>query len=230
MLQSWISDATNRNAASFLLLLLAIDLAFVFLYFVIYLSDIVNNPLFSLEQDRGYPEIYQYMKAFSIVILLGLVLSKTRAIGYGVWSLLFLYLLLDDALGIHESFGNIVAVNLAFAPGIGLRARDFGELAVSAIAATLFLIPLALFYVRGSGAFKKATEHLLLLLVSLAFFGIFVDMLHVAIRLGWKVTFLLGAVEDGGEMVVMSIMAAYVFLLYGRDGNIGSLLQPANIR
>lgn len=223
MLKSWISDPDARNATTFLVLLLAIDLAFIFLYFVIYLTDLMNNPLFSLEKDRGYPEIYQYIKAFWIVILLVLVLSKTRLIGYAAWSLLFLYLLLDDALGIHESFGHYIAVEMAFSPAIGLRARDFGELAVSAIAATLFLIPLALFYVRGSGAFRTASEHLLLLLVALAFFGVIVDMLHVAVQLGWKVQFLLGVVEDGGEMIVMSIMAAYVFLLHGRDGNVGGL-------
>ncbi len=230
MLQPWLQDTNTRGATIFLLVMLAIDLAFVFLYFLVFLTDMTNNPLFSLETDRGYPEIYQYIKAFSIVVLLGSVLLRTRVIGYSAWCLLFLYLLLDDALGIHESVGNYIAVNMAFAPAIGLRARDFGELAVSAIAATLFLIPLALFYVRGPGAFKRASEHLLLLLVALAFFGVLVDLLHVAVKLGWKVTFLLGVVEDGGEMVVMSIMAAYVFLLYGRDGNIGAMPQPAKIR
>ena len=199
-------------------MLLVIDLAFIFLHFLL-LTDAFENTLFSLERDRGYPEFYQYLKIFSIVILLHFLFAKTKLIGYSVWSLLFLYLLLDDAFSIHETLGGFIATNLALAPAAGLRAQDFGELAVSGIAATVFLIPLALFYTRGLGAFKEVTKQLLWLLVALAFFGIFVDMLHVAIDMGWKVRFLLGVVEDGGEMLVVSLMAWYVFLIYFRDGH-----------
>ena len=226
LINSWRNVSSSTSATSFLLLLLAVDLAFVFLHFL-QLSDAMNNELFSLERDRGFPELFQYIKIFLIVILLLSVRTKTRVVGYGLWSLLFLYLLLDDALSIHESFGGYIATTMAFAPAIGLRAQDFGELAVSVIAAALILSPLAVFYLRGSDAFKEATKHLLMLLMALAFFGIFVDMLHVAIDAGWKIRFLLGVVEDGGEMIVVSIMAWYVFLLNGCHGNISSALRQA---
>ncbi len=226
LIYSWRSDSRTTGATTFLLLLLAVDLAFVFLHFLL-LEGVIDNTLFSLERDRGYPEFYQYIKTLSIAILLLSVLTKTKVIGYGVWSLLFVYLLLDDALSMHESYGRYVATTMALAPAIGLRAQDFGELAVSVIAAALFLSPLAWLYMRESHAFKEVSKHLLLLLVGLAFFGIFVDMLHVAIKMGWKVRFLLGVVEDGGEMVMISIMAWYVFLLNSRGGNIGSSLRPA---
>ncbi len=228
MIDSWRNDPRTTGVTTVLLFLLAVDLAFVFLHFLP-LFDVLDNSMFSLERDRGYPEIYQYIKTLSIVILLLSVFTRTKVIGYSVWSLLFLYLLFDDALSVHESLGGYIATNMAFAPAIGLRAQDFGELAVSAIAAALFLAPLALFYVRGSGVFREVSTYLFLLLVALAFFGIFVDMLHVAVKMGWKVRFLLGAVEDGGEMVVMSITAWYVFLLNSRNGNIGSSLQPARL-
>ncbi len=187
----------------------------------------MNNELFSLERDRGFPELFQYVKISLIVILLLLVLKKSKEIGYGVWALLFVYLLFDDALGIHESLGGYIATNLAFAPAIGLRAKDFGELAVSVIAATVFLSSFAMFYLRGSDAFKEVSKHLLMLLMALAFFGVFVDMLHVAIKMGWKIRFLLGVVEDGGEMIVVTIIAWYVFLLNSCDGNIRSILRQA---
>lgn len=224
LIRSWNSDPNNKPVTAFLLLLLAIDFLFFFLHFLP-LFGVLNDPLFSLEEDGGYPERYQYAKTFSIVVLLIMVSAKAKVIGYGAWAVLFLYLLLDDALSIHESFGLHVATNLDFSPAFGLRARDFGELVVTAIAATLLLTPLAAFYWRGSNAFKIVSKCLFLLLVALAFFGIFVDMLHVAIQQGWKVSFLLGALEDGGEMVVISVMVAYVFLLYRRNGSIGSLHQ-----
>ncbi len=202
----------------FLLSLLAVDLVFGCLHFML-LTDFFDSRSFSLESDRGYPESYQYMKIFLTVVLLLMVFRKTRMPEYAVWSLLFSYLLVDDSFSIHEVFGGHIAAALGYAPALGLRAKDFGELTVSAVVATLFLLPLAFFYLRGSGAARSASRHLLVLLLVLAFFGIFVDMLHVAIQMGWKVTFVLGAVEDGGEMVAMSIIAWYVFLLHERDGD-----------
>ncbi|MEQ8205519.1 MAG: hypothetical protein RIA65_05030 [Woeseia sp.] len=224
LISSWKSDPGNTPVTAFLLLLVAIDFVFFFLHFLP-LFGVLNNPLFSLEEDGGYPERYQYLKTLSIVVLLLLVSAKVKVVGYSVWAVLFLYLLLDDALSIHESLGLHVATRLEFSPAFGLRARDFGELVVTATAATLLLAPLAVFYLRGSNAFRAVSKCLFVLLVALAFFGIFVDMLHVAIQQGWKVSFLLGALEDGGEMLVMSVMAAYVFLLYHRNGNIGRLLR-----
>jgi hypothetical protein len=179
--------------------------------------------LFSLEKDRGYPEFFQYAKVFLIVATLMLVSARTKVVGYGVWALFFLYLLLDDFLQIHEIVGEHLALVLGFAPAIGLRAQDFGELAVSVIAAAVFLSALALIYLGESGGFRKASRHFLWLLAILAFFGIFVDMFHVAVDMGWKITWLLGVIEDGGEMVAISLMASYVYLLHNCGGDIRSL-------
>ena len=221
LFHQWKEYFKDTSASTFLLLLLVADCAFIFLNFLLW-TPLLNNPLFSLEKDGGYPEIYQYIKEFWIVGLLLSILIKTRAVGYSVWVLLFIYLLLDDALQIHETFGAYIATRLELTPFLGLRAKDFGELAISAMAAALFLTPLIFFYVRGSGTFKQVTRHLLLLLFALAIFGIFFDMLHVAVNMGKKVYFLLAVVEDGGEMVVMSFIAWYAFLLSLRDGNMGS--------
>ncbi|ANO50488.1 hypothetical protein [Woeseia oceani] len=225
LIESWRSNPSNSPITAFLLLLLGIDFVFFFLHFLP-LFGVLNDPLFSLEEDGGYPERYQYAKIFSIIVLLIMVSAKAKVIGYGAWAVLFLYLLLDDALSIHELLGHQVATSMDFLPAFGLRARDFGELVVTGIAATLLLAPLAVFYLCGTSSFRTVSRYLFLLLVALAFFGIFVDMLHVAIQQGWKVSFLLGALEDGGEMIVMSMMAAYVFLLYWRNRNAGSLSQP----
>lgn len=222
-IHSW-RRISSTGATAFLLLLLAADIAFTLLHFL-RLEGFVDSELFSLETDRGYSEVYQYLKVLSIVALLFFVLTRTRVAGYGVWFLLFLYLLLDDALSIHEEFGGYLAANLGFVPALGLRAQDFGELAVSTGVFIVFLTMLSLFYVRGSETFQEVSRHLLVMLVALAFFGIFVDMLHVAVDLGWKISFLLGVVEDGGELLVMSIMAWYVFLLYHRDAHAGSPLR-----
>jgi hypothetical protein len=215
----------ETGASSFLLLLLVADLAFIFLHFLL-LMTILNDPLYGLERDRGYPEFYQYVKEFWIIVLLLSICVRTGAVGYIAWVMLFGYLLCDDALQVHERFGRYIATRLYFVPLLGLRARDFGELAVSAMSGALLLTLLAWFYVRGSDTFKQSTKHLLLLLLTVAFFGIFVDMLHVALKvMGRKVNLLLGVVEDGGEMIAMSFVVWYVFLLNAREGDLDFSLR-----
>ena len=220
-----IGSGVSR-ATSVLLCLLVVDLAFVFLHFLS-LTDLINDTLFSLERDRAYPERFQYVKILSIVILMLLVRKRADMIGFSGWSLLFLYLLIDDAFRLHETLGGYVATGLALSPAIGLRAKDFGELIVSMSAGIFFLGLIAVSYLRGSGAFRQASNHLFLLVLALAFFGVFVDMLHVAIDMGWKVSFVLGAVEDGGEMIIMTIIAWYALLISGRAGSLRGSLQPA---
>lgn len=215
----------ETSASSFLLLLLVADFAFIFLHFLLQMTPILNNPLYSLERDRGYPEFYQYVKELWIIVLLLSICVRTRAVGYIAWVMLFGYLLCDDALQVHEKSGNYIAARLYFVPLLGLRAQDFGELAVSAMSGALLLTLLAWFYVRGSGTFKRSTKHLLLLLLTVAFFGIFVDMLHAALKMGRKVDLLLGVVEDGGEMIAMSFVVWYVFLLNVREGDLGFSLR-----
>ena len=219
MIGSWKTPFRSTRATTLLLCLLAIDLLFGLLHFLL-LTDLLSSASFSLESDRGYPESYQYMKILLAVGLLAAVFRQTRVPAFASWALLFLYLLIDDAFSIHETVGAHAAAAFGYLPALGLRAQDFGELTVSATSAALLLLPLAYFYSRGAAPDRAASRHLLLLLASLAFFGIFVDMLHVAIDAGWKVRFLLGAIEDGGEMVTMSVMAWYAFLLHENDGNI----------
>jgi len=214
----------QTGASSFLLLLLVADFAFIFLHFLL-LMTIVNDPLYSLERDRGYPEFYQYVKELWIIVLLLSICVRTGAVGYIAWVMLFGYLLCDDALEVHETLGEYIATRLYFVPLLRLRARDFGELAVSAMSGALLLTLLAWAYVRGSDTFKQSTKHLLLLLLALAFFGIFVDMLHVALRMGRQVRLLFGVVEDGGEMIAMSFIVWYVFLLNAREGDLDFSLR-----
>ena len=215
----------ETSASSFLLLLLVADFAFISLHFLLAMTPTLNSPLYSLGTDRGYAEFYQYVKELWIIVLLLSICVKTRAVGYIAWAILFGYSLGDDALQVHEKFGSYIATRLSFVPLLGLRAQDFGELAVSAMSGALLLTLLAWFYVRGSDAFKQSTKHLLLLLLLVAFFGIFVDMLHTALKMGRTVNFLLGVVEDGGEMIAMSFVAWYVFLLNVREGNLGFSLR-----
>ncbi|MDJ0703373.1 MAG: hypothetical protein QNJ46_08840 [Leptolyngbyaceae cyanobacterium MO_188.B28] len=219
----------ENTASFFLILLFSADLIFIFLHLLHVFSSILKNNLFSISIDFGYPEVYQYIKEFWMIILMFFIFFKSRQIGYFIWSILFVYLLCDDALQIHEKVGSIIASNLDFNPLFGLRAVDYGEIAVTAIAGAFFLSFIGLNYLQGSSTFKRVTQDLFLLLLMLAFFGIFTDMLHVAVLPGKKINSIIGVIEDGGEMIVISLMTWYIFLLAIRKGcldySLGNLLS-----
>jgi len=219
-----IRNINEHSALLFLILLLCADLAFIALHSINTLTPFLNNSLYSLERERSYPEMYQYLKWLWIIILLVYVSILRRSFSYIAWGLVFTYFLCDDALSIHERVGRHVAGSLTLTPPLGLRLQDLGELAVSAAAGMILLSLVIWACLHGSQAFKKMSQDMMLLVLALVFFGVVVDMAHISIELGRKVNFILGVIEDGGEMLVASLILWYVFLLSVRDENATSYL------
>ncbi|HHL19449.1 MAG TPA: hypothetical protein ENJ33_06915 [Thiothrix sp.] len=203
---------TDTKTSTLLLLLLVTDCIFVILHFVA-LTPWFDNPLLGINQDQGYAEIYMYIKELWIIILLILILIKTKTIGYSAWILLFLYILLDDSLEIHETLGGYIATQLEFQPLLGLRSQDFGELSVSVLSGSILLGLLLIFYISSSNAYKHVSKNIFLLFLVLIFFGVFIDMLDQIIKLGWEVAYIFAAIEDGGELIVMSLLLHYIYLV-----------------
>jgi hypothetical protein len=200
-----------------LLLLIAADMAFVIAHLVHRHSPLLASNLYSLGQDGGYAEMFQYLKTYWIVIMLGALWSRTRERVYLAWMLLYAYLLCDDALQIHERGGGIIARSWSYQDALGLRAQDFGELTVSAVAGLALLALIAMLYSRGTREARNVSKDLALLLAILVFFGIFVDMLHIMAP-GRYLKDALAVIEDGGELFAVSAACWYVFrLLEGRD-------------
>ena len=208
-----IKTLNERSASIFLFLLLSGDFIFIVLHFLDFFVLKSSHHLYSIEQDRGYSEIYQYLKFCWIVALLLLIAWKSKEWRYLTWGAVFMYFLADDSLQIHEQVGLLIGPNFSFFPTFGLRLQDLGELAVSATAATLLLLPLLFAYRGGPQVFRKTSQDIVLLILPLVFFGVVVDMAHIAIKGGPKVSFILGVIEDGGEMLSVSLLAWYFFLL-----------------
>jgi hypothetical protein len=220
-----IETLNERNASVFLILLLCGDLVFIVMHCINALTPILGNPLLNIEEDKGYPEVYQYLKFFSIIVLLIYISLKNKAIHYVAWALVFTYFLFDDSLQIHERIGSRIAANFNFIPPLGLRLQDFGELVVMATVGIPLLAICVWAYKRsGSQMFRKVSQDITLLVLVLVFFGVLVDMAHIAVNLGWKVTFILGVIEDGGEMLSVSLVLWYAFLTK-RGDNAGCYLS-----
>ena len=212
-LKESIKPLNQRSASLFLTLLICGDLVFVVLHFMNVLIHSLKNNLLSLEVDKGYPEMYQYLKFLWIIIVIIFIALKDASLHYVSWVLIFAYFLLDDSLQVHENVGYYISENLSFAPILGLRLQDFGELAVSCAAGIILLLPLIFAYVKGSNRFRKISQDLTFLIFVLLFFGVVVDMAHIAIQLGDRVHFAIGAIEDGGEMLSVSLILWYIFLI-----------------
>lgn len=196
-----------------LVLLLIGDILFLILHLVHTYTALLPDFLFSILVDRGYAEFYQYMKELWILILFLILGINRRNILFLILSLLFLYFLIDDSLELHERIGAFLAVNLNFQPMFGLRDVDFGELAVFLFFGLQFLLLIGAAYIHSDAFSRVVLKNLLLMLAFLAFFGVIIDMVQITVL--HPVAYnILGMVDDGGELIVMSLITAYVFHLH----------------
>lgn len=207
----------DRRASLLLVFLVAVDLVFIALHVTYYLTPLLDVR-FDLGLERGYPEIFGYLKFLAIAGLFEAVRRFTGSSSYFAWTLVFLVLLLDDAAGMHEALGGLIAGHLDFHPPFDLRLKDFGELAAAAAIGSVLLIVAARAYRRGSRTFRKVSHDMLLLMAILVFCGVFVDMAHTAFEDRSLAAGAVGILEDGGELVSSSLMLWYVALLAIRRG------------
>jgi len=203
----------------FLQLLLIADLFFMVMH-VFHLTPfmkaalpILSENAFSVSTDLGIGEGFQYVQELWIILALVTVAVQKRNWAYSGWVVLFVFLLLDDMLRIHESLGelstNILARLITIPDSFAnLRLQDLGELAVAGALGLIFLSTISIPYFRGDQDTKKVFNALFLFLGIFVFFGVgldFIDRLFNAriIREPLKL------IEDGGEMLVMSFIVWY---------------------
>lgn len=156
-------------AVLLLVLLLCTDLVFITVHILYSLTTFFDNPLLSLDRELGYPELFQYIKWFWVIILLLYMTVSTRSLRYAAWVLLFAFLLADDVFMLHEVWGSRLARLFTESFLTGLRKQDIGELLVSALVTLALLIPVWLSYRKGSSYFRRISRDLFLLLVVVFF-------------------------------------------------------------
>ena len=204
-----------------LIVLVSIDLVFS-LWFagtrLLYNMEI-NQSLYELkflriDADGGWPEWYSYAKTLVLILLLGRMALSTRQLIYFALVLVFGIVLLDDSLEIHEDLGKQLVGLLDLRPMLGVRARDVGEVITWAVMGA-FALP----FVIVGFAFSKRTDvanglALLLPFGALLFFAIFVDQLfHIWRDLFFGADIILATLEDGGEMLAISLECALAAVL-----------------
>jgi hypothetical protein len=222
-------DAVGVASLVCLLVLVCADMAFIAAHLLSVAvnlfsrGDPIAGSAYNLGAEGGYSEVFQYLKVWGIGFVLCVLWSRTRDKVYGAWLLLFAYVICDDALQIHERGGKLIAAYFGYEPAFGLQPKDFGELTVWGAFGVAFLTAITAAYLKSSFAARKASLGIGQLFCLLAFFGAVMDMAHSAVpaRL-LKAAF--GVLEDGGEMLVMSLICWYVVKVLERGGKAPDLL------
>ena len=198
------------NFAIFLFLLLSADFIFMVMHFYYKLTHDMQCSLFCLTTDRSYAEFYQYLKYSWIMILLGYVILSTKKPHHLSWILLFAFFLFNDAFQLHQIFGAAFSRRFAFDPPLDLGRGDIGAF-VYFILCGLALMGLVFWtYLRGDKNYRKHAIDIGIFVFIVFFFGAVVDIIHVAFSLhGVGLSFL----EEAGEMVIMSMVLWYVYML-----------------
>lgn len=200
-----LSDSKYR----LLIMLVSVDLVLLVLY-AMYGFKLVSDPKFGLIEDWSYGEVYQYIKEIWIILLIGFTAWSRQSFRYAVWIPVFLFLLLDDSCQLHERAGQFLAESFQLPTFGAFRAQDSGELLYAAGAGLVVLLGVALSFRHVTADYRKWATKLIYLLLGLVFFGVVVDMLQFESY--WIVEKGIGAVEDGGEQLVMSCIVWFVYL------------------
>jgi hypothetical protein len=208
--------ATTRTL---LTMLIAADLAFIVLHVIYVETALLRGRPFSLEADNGVPEAYQYVKQFWVALCMVGLFRRTREVSYIGVGVIFTFLLLDDAFQMHEHFGKWLAAQYSLPVAFGLRPDDIGELLFAGGVGAVTVSLIGLGYWRGGPDARIVTRDISILILLLAGLGVGVDVIHVIsyYKAPLLAQFLL-ILEDGGEMLVVSATAGYVFNVLIHEG------------
>lgn len=215
----WPEQTKYASTIAFLTMLLCGDAIFILVHIIHTWTPWLNSANFSLETDRGLAEAYQYLKLLWILICLVMAFLQTHIRVFAGWVFLFAFLLVDDVTQFHERIGFKIG-DWFDIPGVaGLRPMDFGELAFAACIGCLALVVVVFAFRRGSASGRHVSRDIFCLIGVLAFFGVVVDAVHVVADFNAPgISRLLALIEDGGEMVAVSMIGGYIFDIVNNGG------------
>lgn len=170
---------------------------------------------FSLTRDHSFPEIFMYFCEATCSASCMIRYRRTSENVFLFMSLLFGFIVLDDALSYHEGFGGLIVSRLGgYAPI--LQSQETGELIAWSIAGLLLMPPLLWCLWR-----MKPGELGIYLVFGavfggLVFFAVGMDLVHSLVetlldghgRMTKAALRVVGWLEDGGELIMVTIAAA----------------------
>jgi hypothetical protein len=99
-----LARALDRQLVIGLSILIALDVSFIALYLLDQIYGLATDPRWEVGSEHSYAEMFSYLKLASVVALLIATFRHSKEQSYLVWAGLFAYVLLDDALLLHQRF------------------------------------------------------------------------------------------------------------------------------
>jgi hypothetical protein len=220
-LRAWLT-ADRRTVAVLSILMLGnalFALLHAFRFLLLYLGHepggLLTHDRLSLGFEWGYAEIFNYLQTLALVGFLAAIASRTHQALYLSWAAVFLLVAIDEALAIHQQFGSLMAAVMPLPPSFGLRPASLSETAAW-LGGAMGLVALVAFGVRRAApAHREIGWYFAWLFGLLVVFGVGVDLLHSLLRgTFFGISLVLEVVEEGGEMVSISLACALAFAVW----------------
>jgi hypothetical protein len=214
------SDEKQKHDAYVLLLVLLFsDVALIVLHAfngsAMGINGHAPRELFRIDAQYGLGSLLMFVKWAIIIVLLSEIKYLRRDRAFDFWKYLFFYVLLDDIFELTTHGGRWMATLFSFDEFMGLTPADYGKFAFAIGGGLIVSGFLGYLLRRSSRAFVSASFVIFVLLSGFAFFAVFFDIVHTFFDKDPRLEFPLGMLEEGGEMIVVSFLVAYIFYLYG---------------
>jgi hypothetical protein len=166
-----------------------------------------------VNHEQGLPEWIMYAKwLVTAAAMAVLSLSGSGRLAYALWAAAYAYLAFDDALSIHERVAGKVGQWFPFDQWLGLPFEAWVILEpLYMVGVGLGLITVLFVALRRApdpAAARYSVEAIVLLAIFVAFAGVG----DVIGRVGFGGTHLPEVLEDGGEMLVATIIVGHALL------------------
>lgn len=235
--RQFLSYAANPPAARAVwrvfLVLALVDLTLVFVHggaLVAEFMDLIPKVPDALSTfgDASNAEHINYVKWLAVVILMGLVFRTTKAPIFLSMSLIFLLILADDSLRLHERGGEIVRTLWPDMPTFGLQVHQAFEIVIWMLLGCLVLPLAGVGLLWTNSMWYPVAGYVGIGFLAAVFAGIGIDTAQVLYQGLPRGTLLhtinagAGLIEGLGESLSASLSAAYSFgiwRVYGRDAS-----------
>lgn len=160
---------------------------------------------YALDRDGGLSECFEYLMSFTAAACLMLSLNATHQAVYASLASLHLWLMLDNALQLHERMGARLEALLS-----AVGAPPLGESVVFATIMLVIAVIVGLSLWRAAGAHRAMGLALIAAATPIAAFAAGVDLFHRRLAtLSPLVDQSLVLLEDGGELTLFTLNAAF---------------------
>ncbi|QDG74938.1 hypothetical protein [Labrenzia sp. PHM005] len=199
-----------------LVFFLSADLLFVFLHIVLGFMVMkgwvsIWPDFFNIGRDWSAGEILNYIKWVLIIFtVMSIYLHRRVPVFLGL-AIFFLIALFDDSLQLHERGATWLIENTPMYDLFGTDQGVAGELVIWTFLGILSVSCLAIGWIMSPPEECRRIVPVMLLFFGVVFCAVVLDVLHHKLPTPRSLfAGLLGILEDGGEMVMLTFLLAYV--------------------